>query len=44
MAADSFRILIHRKIKEGRLEAYRERARMLTAGVEATEPDTVCYE
>ena len=44
MAADSFRILIHRKINEGRLEAHRERARMLTAGVEATEPDTLCYE
>ena len=44
MAADSFRLIIHQGIDEGQLESFKKRARETTMGVEANEPDTLCFE
>ena len=44
MAADSFRLILHQRITEGQLETFKNRAQELTTGVEASEPETLCYE
>jgi hypothetical protein len=44
MAADSFRLIIHRGIDKGLFETFTKRAEETTMGVEANEPNTLCFE
>jgi len=44
MGADSFRLVVHQGINKGGFEAFKKMAQDMTMGVEANEPNTLCYE
>ena len=44
MAGDMLHLVIRQKINEGQFEAFKKNVTELTKRVEASEPDTLCYE
>ena len=44
MAADAIHLILHRKIRDGQLEAFKDMARHFATDIEANEPGTVSYE
>lgn len=44
MADDFFRLVVHQDIRQGGMETFKKLAEEMTRGVEADEPDTLCYE